>query len=279
MTRLIDTCDALDEQLAAYLETELDVSTRQAVDAHVASCLRCSALLRDLRALSHEARALPALTPSRDLWEGIATRIETGVIPLPARAGSHRPTSVQATTVRQPRRYSSAAVAAGLMAVTAGVTYALTMAFGVSSTSTVATAPRDLPPDTANAASPVIPSPLAPAIVASAPDTVQTPARTLPETEPSPVRLVRRPRPSLEQTYDREIAALRVILTQRGSDLDPKTAAIVENSLSTIDRAIAEARGALQRDPASRFLNEQLTKALEKKLELLRTAALLPSRT
>ena len=51
------------------------------------------------------------------------------------------------------------------------------------------------------------------------------------------------------------------------------------SSIATIDSAIAEARRALEVDPASRFLSTQLNKALEKKLGLLRTAALLPSRT
>ena len=49
-------------------------------------------------------------------------------------------------------------------------------------------------------------------------------------------------------------------------------------AIVTIDRAIAEARAAVARDSASAFLNDQLHKALEKKLGLLRTVALLPPR-
>jgi hypothetical protein len=79
-------------------------------------------------------------------------------------------------------------------------------------------------------------------------------------------------------TYNREITQLKSVLEQRRLDLDPATVAIVENSLRTIDTAIAEARAALVRDPASTFLTDQLNKALEKKLGLLRTVALLPPR-
>jgi len=43
--------------------------------------------------------------------------------------------------------------------------------------------------------------------------------------------------------------------------------------------AVKQARAALQRDPASGFLTEQLDNALQKKAELLRTVALLPSRS
>ena len=79
-------------------------------------------------------------------------------------------------------------------------------------------------------------------------------------------------------TYDREIADLRDVLAQRRNDLDPSTVAILEHSLTTIDVAIQEARTALVTDPASKFLKDQLDKALEKKLGLLRTVALLPAR-
>jgi hypothetical protein len=66
-------------------------------------------------------------------------------------------------------------------------------------------------------------------------------------------------------------------LAQRRTELDPKTIAVLEASLRVIDQAIAESRAALERDPASRFLNQQLTRTLDRKLELLRTAALLPA--
>jgi hypothetical protein len=80
-------------------------------------------------------------------------------------------------------------------------------------------------------------------------------------------------------TYDREIARLRGVLELRRADLDPATVAIIEQNLRVIDRAIAQSRAALARDPRSGFLNERFIDALEKKVELLRTAALLPART
>jgi hypothetical protein len=54
---------------------------------------------------------------------------------------------------------------------------------------------------------------------------------------------------------------------------------IIEKNLLVIDKAIAESRAALAKDPHSRFLNEQLTRVLDQKVGLLRTAALLPART
>ena len=71
---------------------------------------------------------------------------------------------------------------------------------------------------------------------------------------------------------------MRAVLDQRRGTLDSATVAIVEQSLTTIDRAIANARTALARDSASLFLSDQLSRALEKKLGVLRTVALLPAR-
>jgi hypothetical protein len=78
-------------------------------------------------------------------------------------------------------------------------------------------------------------------------------------------------------TYDREIARLHQILEQRRGDVDPKTVAILEQSMKIIDEAIAQSRAALARDPRSNFLGKQLNSALDRKVELLRTAVLLPS--
>jgi hypothetical protein len=82
-----------------------------------------------------------------------------------------------------------------------------------------------------------------------------------------------------EPLYDREIAKLRTVMKTRRSQLDPRTVAVLEQSIAVIDSAIAQSRAALAKDPASGFLAEQLNHSLEKKVELLRTAAMLPART
>ena len=50
---------------------------------------------------------------------------------------------------------------------------------------------------------------------------------------------------------------------------------VLEASLADIDRAIAEARRALARDPANVYLNDHLAESMRLKLELLRTATAL----
>src|SRR5687768_15313701 len=82
--------------------------------------------------------------------------------------------------------------------------------------------------------------------------------------------------PISEIMYNQEITRLRVILDQRRGDLDSATVITVEKSLKAIDQAIIDARAALSGDASNSFLNEQLNRALEKKLGVLRRVALLP---
>jgi hypothetical protein len=84
---------------------------------------------------------------------------------------------------------------------------------------------------------------------------------------------------SSDAVYGKEIEMLQRIVSQRKTQLDSSTVAIIEKNLKIIDAAIAQSRAALANDPASMLLSGQLTRALDKKVELLRTAALLPSNT
>ena len=266
MTMHAMDCAAFDERLADYLEGDLDFAARREVEAHVASCARCAALLRDVEHIRVSAAELPELTPSTDLWDGIARRIDTPVLPLT------RPAPNVVAGRRNFDWVRRAAIAAALVAVTAGVTYTLTVAHGPRAAQTIAsTSPASNGPsstDTAQredtAATPRMPeSPLA------------NPRDTEPLISPNPPLT----NASAADTYSREIDRLRTIFARNRSQLDPRTAAIIEANLKVIDEAIAQSKAALAQDPASRFLNNQLNSALGKKLELLHTAALLPNRT
>ena len=82
-----------------------------------------------------------------------------------------------------------------------------------------------------------------------------------------------------EAVYGKEIDMLQKIVSQRKTQLDSATIAIIEKNLQIIDAAIEQSRAALARDPASQLLGQQLTHALDKKVELLRTAVMLPAST
>lgn len=233
------SCEHVDSVLSAWFEGDLDDAGRRAVDTHLRECLRCASVVRDLETISREAARLPALAPSRDLWEGIAARIEAPVIELKTRQAPAAPR----------RNWQMAAAAVILMAVSSGVTYLLT---------------GDGRQETGEAQTASTPDSAAPGVV--------TPRR--PTSGGSPVLVGEFSAPEI--IYDQEITRLRTILDQRRGDLDSTTVKTVEKSLQAIDQAILDARAALSGDASNSFLTEQLNRALEKKLGLLRRVALLP---
>ena len=72
--------------------------------------------------------------------------------------------------------------------------------------------------------------------------------------------------------YDHAVADLLKVLGDAKGRLNPRTVAIIERNLQTIDRAIAEARQALERDPSDAFLASHLAEQRRVKLTLLRQA-------
>ncbi len=277
MTNSNMTCAAFDAALPDYLEGTMDGATRASVDRHLRECVRCTGLVRDLENISKEAAALPDLVPSRDLWTGIEARIAAPVIPLAARPE------------RQRRFVPSwlGIAAAALIVSTAGVTYLLT-ARSVRTGADVRVAsanPAVLPiqsaQDTPGAAEPGTATtqnqsePPSPSRMAQG---VTAPSRSgVPATLAS--RDVQSGSAQSEAVYGREIEMLQNIVRQRKTQLDSSTVAIIEKNLQIIDAAIEQSKAALMKDPASMLLSQQLTHALDKKVELLRTAAMLPAST
>jgi hypothetical protein len=275
------TCDGFANALADYLERDDSPRFRAAVEAHAASCPECGALLADVQQLQVDAAGLPTLTPSRDLWDGIAARIEAPVIELGRRAEGPGPRDVRTRRVATWLRPMAAAAA--LVAITAGVTYFATRQM-LQPGQQVAARPVEstrLDPRTEAArafdsASSAVASEREDRSTRLAPRTQDLGPRTSTSQPPTLIVPVAE---SLEPVYDREIARLRRIIDQRRALLDTATIGVIERNLTIIDRAIHESRAALARDPASALLNEQLNDALQQKVELLRAAALLPVRS
>ncbi|NIN11496.1 MAG: hypothetical protein GTN62_08320 [Gemmatimonadales bacterium] len=73
--------------------------------------------------------------------------------------------------------------------------------------------------------------------------------------------------------YDAAVAELEAVLQEGHGRLDPATVRVLQESLATIDRAIAEARAALAEDPSNGYLTNHLAATMRRKLQLLRRAA------
>ena len=285
MSEQLLTCAECDELLLDYFEGQLSNARRSTVEAHASTCARCQGLIRDVNGITTAAANLPKLAPSRDLWAGIESRIQPEVIVLtPRRQGihlSHRLIGI---------------AAAALVVISSSITYVVTKPSspGGKRPVRVVEQPADIP---VPGASDEIPA-ADPA--ESVPETAVEPAntQTLPRASSPAKTRVRQPdvggrnssaagtalvtnvvKSSAETALAPEIDELQDMLQQRRDQLDPSTVKIVEDNLALIDAAVKQARAALQRDPASGFLTERLDNALQKKVELLRTVALLPSRS
>ncbi|HEY7877920.1 MAG TPA: zf-HC2 domain-containing protein [Gemmatimonadaceae bacterium] len=266
------TCEMFDASLPDYLDDSLDPDSHAALESHAAACSRCNALLANLSALTRDARLLPDLAPSRDLWPNIAARLETPVVALPARART--PTQHPARSRFLTPAWLAAA-AALLVAATASLTVLVTRprtpTTPITTTAHTNGASGDgaTPNVTPNTSRNTPPSAVASAVAAPAapaPRMVNTSAR-----RPAPV--------PVQRIYDHEIAQLDSIVHDRRSQLDSTTIVVIEKNLRIIDQAIAQSRAALAHDPNSSFLHNQLNEALDQKVALLRTVALLPTRT
>lgn len=262
------TCERFEERLADYMEGDVQGAERSQMDAHAASCDACGMLVADLRRIMAEAAALPPIEPPAAVWAGIESRITSRVVPI-------------ATRRRSIPLVRAIAAAAAMVIVTATATYLATTRFqqpGASvgaqiaqrPTTTTATPSQAL--DSGAEQSIVRPNAFSPAsIERGVPDAASISVRTASREQRSVGRTER-----AAAVYDEEISRLRTVLKQR-EDLDPKTIATIQRSLAVIDTAITQARRAVASDPASAFLNKRLADAQNKKVELLRTAAMLPS--
>jgi anti-sigma factor RsiW len=220
--------DQFTHQLSAYLDGELERDSRRRLEAHLAACPECSALLADLRAIVGAAPHYEGRQPSRDLWKDIEARLDDAeVIPI----GTSRPPVLPSS-----RRFSwPQLIAASIVmaAVGGGATY-----FALRSSSPrsdlTAVQPSDLP--------------------------TFRPSDSLKTVEYA------------EAQYDAAVKDLESVLAAGRNQLDTATVRTIEQSLQKIDAAIAEARIAIQRDPANQYLSRQIAANMRRKLDLLRAA-------
>ena len=96
-------------------------------------------------------------------------------------------------------------------------------------------------------------------------------AHLIAETNAGAVRWVS----AVDPTYDRAVSELQRALDdgKRTGKLDSTTVRVLEQSLATIDTAIAQAGRALAQDPGNVYLNHHLAETMRRKLNLLRQAS------
>jgi hypothetical protein len=273
--------DLLDD----FVGGELPEHERLAVQAHLDDCAERAADAHALRTLLDEAAALPrGIAPPRDLWSGIAGRLEprgtqAGAEPRDEAAERKVDTKVIPLFPRPARnpRWLQAAAAVALVALSSAVTAKV-----VRQHEQVAVDGRAPTLAPLAATQPAVRGGAAGDVPSAVPVDAGTKA---PVSAPAPeVRLARQParaaapvtalaafRPA-EREYQRATDDLeRLLRTQRGR-MAPATAATLERNLRIIDQAIAESREALRKDPNNRELAQMLGAVYDTKIQTLQRA-------
>jgi hypothetical protein len=210
------TCQELDERLDDWVDGTLAAEAAE-LEAHLASCARCQEQERRTRQLLAHAASLPrSVTPPRDLWPGIARRLERDR--RWSGAGGLQPWALAA----------AATVAVGLVA-------ALWAGRSPSAVRTV-----EIPAATPEARLASLPEVSDPVVAAA------------------------------ERDYEAAANALLEALQKRQSEISPQTLLDVRANLEVIDRALAELREALVKDPQNPELNKMLVATHRKKVDVLR---------
>jgi hypothetical protein len=81
--------------------------------------------------------------------------------------------------------------------------------------------------------------------------------------------------PSAARSYDAAVHVLEQVRAQGRGRLDTATVRVLEQNLTLIDRAIAEASRAVAADSANVYLNTHLAETMRRKVDLLRQAVAL----
>jgi Putative zinc-finger len=233
------------ERLSAYLDAELTPADRAACEAHLAGCPECRTVVEELASVIRAAQQMHEWMPATDLWPSIAARLEppgAEVALKPVRVAPDAgprvlPWTARHVTMSLPQLGLAASF---LVAVSAGLSWLA--------------ANRDVQPG----------APLEPTIHA-----MSEPV------EPASAAVQRAD--FADAQFDAAVADLEQILIEHRDALDPRTVRVLERNLQAIDEAIRQARQALDRDPANTYLNSHLVDARQRKLALLRRAALLAS--
>jgi anti-sigma factor RsiW len=243
------------DQLSDYLDGELSADERTAVDAHLAGCTSCAAVLNDLKRVVARAASAAVRPPQADLWAGIAARIEPRATSASERVVPFARHEARRVTFTLPQLAAAAAV---LIAVSGGVAWQVAERTGGVALQQAQGVPRSSSDEGPRDGSP------------ASPDSPATGAADFARVEHVSMA---------DAQYDAAVADLEKALKAGRGRLDASTIAIVEHNLQIIDQAINQAREALVGDPANSYLSSHLVEARRRKLDLLRRATALATET
>lgn len=219
--------------LSDYLDHDLPRSEYEALELHLESCAECRDVLAGLAAVKSHAASLVDPLAPDDLWAGIASRIGT------AGSASEAPRPV---VIELPRRSRSRWGVPQWLPIAAAFAV---VALGAVWFAQGRLASRSAPGGVAQLRA-----------VPSQPELQATQAAGFDA-----------------DRIEGEIQDLRSALERGRGKLAPETVQVLEENLRIIDRALSDARTALQQDPANRELREYFAGSVQRKLDMVKRSA------
>ncbi len=230
--------DRFTELLSDYLDHDLPRAEFDAVERHLGTCAECRDVLAGLADVKSRAASLVDPPAPIDLWAGIASRIGS--------AGSTSEAPARRAVVlelprreRTPLRWVPWALPQWLAAAAV---------IAVVAAGAVWFAQGRKASDSTRAG------------VATTPAVTETDAASA-DFDASRI--------------EGEIGELQLALERGRGKLDPKTVQVLEDNLRIIRKATEDARQALEQDPANRELKDYLAGSVQRKLDMVRRAAVL----
>jgi anti-sigma factor RsiW len=224
--------DRFRDRLSEYRDGELEPAEEALIERHLVECAECSQTLADIEAVAGKAATLSDRVPERDLWRGIETRIE-------ARIGAPV-TEPDRGVLRLARRVTLTIpqLAAAAVALATLSTAGAWFAFGGANGSPIAGTRSD-----------------AGALDGSA--LVSTAAEDDGQ---------------FGDRYGSVISELEAALFDSPNPLPADTEASLRRALLKIDRAIEDARKALEALPGDSYLEGHVENTMRRKTDFLRRA-------
>lgn len=245
--------DRFTDRLSEYIDGDLSPEDARRVEAHLHDCETCSRTLDELRDVVARASAVTDRAVPEDLWARIAVRIaddRPAVVPAAGErsAGGERsstgaPPSRAGTVISWRRRR----IALSIPQLAAAAILLVALASG-----TAWLAGSGARPDGS-----VADASVEPGAGTEVPGAIPVANADLETLSPA-VR------------YAIAIDELERALLDPMAPLPPSTETKIRNSLRTIDRAIEDARRALEEVPTDGYLRQHLTATMRRKVDFLR---------
>lgn len=267
------------DRLSEYLDNEMERSERDALEAHLAKCAECPAVLVELRKVRARARDRSESPVPEEIWPRIERAIASGGTKGPARI----------TRLGLPARIRSSfslpevlAACLAVAIVSGGTVFAVLRHQPARVVTPPARVAQGLERrgeaherDEAAERTESLPERSAPATVAERPS-----GRSAVEALPAATRSDE-PQismsPATETPHEEAISELRRALASNRDKLNPATIRTLEANLAIIDLAIDQARRALAADSANTYVREHLAETMRRRVELLQRATMLAS--